>query len=168
MKLSIRNELDVAPDVYWSEYLTDEHVDAMYRHGVGCDFVNHLGRVGDIATGFTRRTHAQPRINAPAIVKKLFGKTRQFTEEGVWDPKAKTWSYNVITSSYSDRIGIRGVMRTEPLSGDRCAVIVDIDIDVRLPLIAGPISRFIAKQFEENLAKQVAFTRRWLADRSAA
>lgn len=163
-----RFEFDASPETYWRHYLDREHQQAMYLEGLNSEFANELSRSGDYESGLTRVVHVRPRINAPKVIQKLFGSTREFTEEGRWDPETRIWSLNVTPSRQSKRITLKADLRAEPLDdGARCVVIYTIHVDVRLPLVAGAVERYIDKQFREKVEEQVAFTRKWLAERAA-
>ena len=79
-------------------------------------------------------------------------------EEGRFDAGAGVWSYRIVPAHLGDRIVITGNQRAEEAGAGRCRVTSVLRFDVRMPAVGGLVEKFVAKQFEENLEKQTAFT----------
>ncbi|MCB9727238.1 MAG: DUF2505 domain-containing protein [Deltaproteobacteria bacterium] len=163
MKTTSRFALETDAETYWHEvYFDPEFTRALYLEGLGCDSVEVLESWTDDQGRYHRQLLAQPHLDAPAFIQKLFGDSQQFTDDGTFDPASGRWSYRVIPAKLATKIHIEGSQRTVATPGGM-ELLSDLDVRVDVVGFGGLVEKFIVRQFEEKLAQQERFSRRWLA-----
>ncbi len=158
-------ELETDADTFMRGiYLDATFIEALYRQGLGfLDFELVSQRGAPEAGPFQRTLRLQPPSNAPKVVQKVLGSTQEYQEEGALDPDSGIWSYEVTPATMASRINIRGTMRAAQLSPSRCRAMFEAHFEARIFGVGSAVERFMASQFDENLKKQEAFMRRWIA-----
>lgn len=159
---SVSFELKISPDEYVKGvYLDPDFTRALYDEGLA--FVQYseveLHRSED---GSVRRhLRLTPPSNAPKVVQKALGKSQDYDEYGELDTAGR-WTYRVVPKTMGNRISVEGSMSTQATPAG-CRVTFQATFSVSIFGVGSAVERFMAGQFEDNLQKQEAFTRRWLA-----
>lgn len=160
-------DLPIAADRYLAEVFLDAtFTERLYRDGLGfADYEVLEHRPGD-GGALTRRLRLCPPMGgAPRVVQKVLGKTQEYEERGQLAPRGDTWRFEVIPATMARRISVTGTQRAEPAGEGRCRVVVELSVTVSIMGVGGAIEKFMMGQFTDHIAKQRAFTERWLADR---
>lgn len=167
MRITSRFGLETDADTYWkSIYFDPEFTRALYLDGLACDSVEVLDSWTGDDGHYHRQLLAHPHLDAPAFIQKLFGDAQHFTDDGVFDPAASRWSYRVIPAKLATKIHIQGSQHTVS-TATGIDLVSDMEVRVDVLGFGALVEKFIAKQFEDKLALQERFTKRWLAARSA-
>ncbi len=159
-------EFDLEPEDYLrGVYLDDAFAEALYLEGLGFQSYTVLDIQRADDGGVSRRIKVCPRTNAPAPVRKALGSTQEYEEQGSLDASTGVWRYTVIPAALSRKIRITGTQRVESAGSGRCRAHFDATFEVKIFAVGGAVERFMASQFDDNLAKQADFTRRWIQSR---
>ncbi len=109
-----------------------------------------------------RRFRAEPKSDAPAVVKKLVGDSLTYTETGSFDPKTKVWTYKVETSKMGDKIKIGGRYWLEPKGDKKVDRVCEVEISVDIFGVGGVVEGFIEGQTRESYEKATSYTNQFL------
>ena len=157
-------ELPIEADAYLrGVFLNEDFAREMHLRGLEFEHFEVLEFETAPSGEVRRRLRVRPRMNAPAAVRKVLGGTQQYEESGRLAPGSRDWIYGVVPSTLQNRISIAGTQRVEPVQAASCRVTFEIRFEVRMLGVGRAIERFMADQFEDNLKRQEAFTRQWLA-----
>ncbi len=160
MKETISYALDIGGDRYLKEvYLNPAFSRALHLEGLGFESFEITG-----SSNTSRDVAATPRIDAPGFVQKVMGRSQAYTERGHLASDG-VWRYEVKPGAAGGRITIKGALEILPRGGDACDVRFTLEASARIPLVGKKIEAFIIRQFADNLRKQEAFTRRWIAEK---
>jgi hypothetical protein len=160
---TIRNTFDVDIDTFWSKVFFDpEYNRKLYEEGLkfGYELLEKKELDGGVVE---RRIRTEPRLEAPAVVKKLVGDSIQYEEKGRFDPKKRVWSFKITTSKMSDKIDISGEYWVEA-RGNKIERIVKTDIDVKIFGVGKAVAAFVEKSTRESYEKAARFTNTWLKE----
>ncbi len=160
---TIRHTFDVDIETFWSKVFFDlEYNRKLYEEGLsfGYSLIEKKELDGGV---IERKIRTEPRLEAPAVVKKLIGDSIQYVETGRFDPKKRVWTFEITTSKLSDKIDISGQYWVEP-KGDKIERIVKTDIEVKIFGVGKTIAAFVEKSTRESYDKAARFTNRWLKE----
>jgi hypothetical protein len=161
METSVRYQFPISPATYMNEvYLNAEFTRSMYLDGLmfeKADIVSHETVGGRVH----RSLQVRPKMNAPAIVKKVLGATQEYLEAGELDESGLLWTYTVTPSTLASKITIAGSLRVVP-TADGCEAQYTGNFNVKIFGAGGAIEKFMVGQFTDNLEKQSRFTRQWI------
>lgn len=156
------HELDIDADTYLhGVYLAEDFTRSLYLDGLSFERYELLSLACTPEGGVERRLRACPMSNAPAVVQKVIG-SQEYDEVGSLGPGQRTWRYRVLPRSLPDKLRIQGTQVVAPLGPGRCQVTFECTFEASIFAVGGVVERFMASQFEENVARQLAFTRAWL------
>lgn len=158
-------ELEADAEHYFRRvYLDAEFARRMYLEGLGF-LAYELLEWEESPDGVARRRiRVCPSSTAPRVVQKVLGSSQEYEERGETDPRGLVWRYQVIPKTLASKISVRGTQRVEALAPGRCRAHFEATFTAGIFGVGGAIERFMAAQFDDNLARQRAFTQRWLAD----
>lgn len=118
------------------------------------------------ADGHVFKVEREVDANLPEIAKKVLGETNHLIQTEVWRANGNGgYDADVTIDSPGKPVKIAGTMHVTP-DGDASATWkVDFTIKASVPLIGGKIEQIVAKETRDNLAKEYAFNKSWLASR---
>lgn len=76
-----------------------------------------------------------------------------------WEASRRTMTWRYGNASGASRLQLGGVYRLTP-NGDQTQVEHEVEVEVKIPLIGGQISKFIAREFEKTFPAHRALLRR--------
>lgn len=157
------HEFEIALDA--DRYLTDvffnpDFTRALHLDGLDFESFEVLSRSEDDGL-IKRRLRATPKTSMPKVVRKVFGNSQTYVEDGTQGAD-KTWRYTISPASAGKRISIQGRLEVQPAGDGRCKPRFTLDVSAKIPMVGGAVEKFILKQFGDNLRKQEAFTRKWV------
>jgi hypothetical protein len=169
MRIEIRDTYAIDNDEYWDEvFFDDAYNAALYGPGMGFDGREIIEQTtGEDGRVVRRRMRVDPKLDAPAPVKKALGGSTAYTEEGQMSADRR-WKYRIIPARMADRIRIEGEMWGEPAGEGRMVRVARIDVDVRIFGLGKVIEKFVEKSMRDAYRDATRFTNEWLRKRAAA
>jgi hypothetical protein len=89
----------------------------------------------ELANSVTRRIEVTPKLELPSAAKKIVGPMFSYVEEGELRDGVYRFKLSPPRGVESARANIHGEMRVEVASVDRTLRIIDLTVDVRMPLV---------------------------------
>jgi len=168
MKLTAKHVIDTTPETFFDEIFFDRDFNEKLFRDVlemkGFD----IEALEDDGERRRKRIRVTPKQEGPAFVRKAFKGELSYTEDGSWSRGDGVYRYTTTTSVLSERIRISGTVAATPLGDDKCERVIDVSIDVKVPLIGTKLEKFVGDQLRSSFDKGAKFTNEWLADRAAS
>lgn len=96
--------------------------------------------------------------NLPSIAKKIFNPRSHLIDSQTWDTsgdsKVSTWSVHI---EGQKRVEITGRLTLSPGANGGCDYTEQIKVTVNVPLIAGPIEKYVMGETESSIRHQINF-----------
>lgn len=96
---------------------------------------------------FRIRIERKVPMNAPGVVKKLFGAETTVVNDESWNPAARTGRVKVMPQGVPVEVSCTASMKDE---GGGCVISYDWDINARVPLIGGAVEKFVIGDMEKR------------------
>jgi len=109
----------------------------------------------------TRKVRASEPSRIPAFLRKNDIDT--FEDDSVFDPKARTLSWKVTPSIMADKFFLSGLVEFTP-QGAGTKVAFNTELVVKIPLIGGKAESIGLEKTQEEVTRQVAFLKKWIAE----
>lgn len=162
MEITTQHILPVSPDTYWETLYCDRaFIEALYTEGLGGDALTITSWQHPDDGAYSRTLSFNPKMNAPAPVKKVLGGTFRCEERGRFDPEQRRWTFQYISGAVASKITIHGHQTTRP-HPEGCEVSSTLNVTVAIFGVGRLVEKTIASQFEADMRAQAAFIRRWL------
>lgn len=156
-QIEIRHEHPCSVERFWQLFFDEELQVHLYREVL--EFRAREVRSKEESADQIRRTlHLVPKPpqNVPSALRKFMGDGIEYEERGVFDQKTRTQRLEIVPNRLTDRISIRGTIWVEP-HGDGCRRILEMSIDVKMPMLGGRIEQRIADDVNDSYAKAAVF-----------
>lgn len=163
----VEHRLDVAADRYWELFLFDEAFRrALYDHlALKIEYLD-VTRLGDEPSDPVRRElHIVPDRQIPGALAALVRGMSLVKERSRYDPRQKTLEVAVELPVIGKLVDFSGRYSSRELSGSSFVRVWEGRCRARLPLVGRQIERYLLRELERSFELNVAFTRRWLAQR---
>ncbi len=167
MRLTATHALDVSPEGFFDDLFFDrEFNERLYLEALEMKGFEILSLVaaGDVRSKRIRVT-PRPRVEPPAVVRKVLAGELSYTEEGTWRRQDGVYRYRTRTSMAAERIRISGSVRALPAGAGRCERTIEVDIDVALPLVGGQLERFVGEQLRASFDRGALFANEWIGEK---
>jgi hypothetical protein len=99
------------------------------------------------AAPFMIRIERKVPMNAPGMVKKLFGAETTVVNEESWNPKDKTGKVKVLPQGVPIDVSCSATLKD---AGDGCVISYAWDIHARVPLVGGALEKFVVADMERR------------------
>jgi hypothetical protein len=108
-------------------------------------------------------------VDLPGFAKRVLKPTNTMVQTDEWRKGTKgAWDGTFDVEVKGAPIHISGTMRLAP-AGKKCKHEIDIDVNVKVPLVGGRIAEWAGKgEVQQTLDGQLAFYKGWLAEHSQA
>lgn len=165
---TIRDAFDVSIDDYFPKVFFDpDHNAELYGKVLAFESWSVLEQKEEPGGVIVRKARGTPKNEAPTVVKKLIGDGVSYLEDGRFDPKTRTWTYQMVPSKLADKVSIRGRLYVEP-RGKGVDRVNETTIEVRVFGVGGAVEAFLEKSTRDTYVKVTEFTRRFIRDRHLA
>jgi hypothetical protein len=155
---SAESTLACTPERFWSLYLDDAWVLAMFRDGLAFESATLVSV--ERSPSFRRSIRATPRVELPAPVKAALGGRLNYTEHGTFDGRLFRWQ--VVVDAMPERIRLDGTIEVIA-EGAGCKRKDQATIQVDLFGVRGAVERVFEASTRDNWSKAATYTQRWLA-----
>lgn len=112
-------------------------------------------------SAFRIRIERKVPMQAPGVVKKLFGAETTVTNEEHWNLKSKTGKVLVEPQGVPIEVSCTTALTDE---GKECVVSFDWTIKARVPLVGGALEKFVIADMEKRAAEETEVARSLLKD----
>jgi hypothetical protein len=135
IELTIPRDLPFPAEAFWAHFLDS---DFAVRAFMAIGFTRYdLLEIRDEPASLLRKVDARPMVDAPVVVQKVIGPSFGYVELGRFDRATKLWTWAVTPSVLAERSRIQGTIRAEPLGADRCRVVFQATIEIKLLGLGG-------------------------------
>lgn len=166
MKYTIRHTFNTDVDTFWGKLFFDPaYNETLFREHLGFSIYRVLELDQRPDGSVKRRVECAPKVEIPAVAKKVIGDSTSYVEEGVFDPKTKRFSVDVQPKMGGDRIKTHVTMWVEPRGEKKVERIVEVDNTVKVFGVGGVIEKFIEQQTRASYDASAGFTNQWIADK---
>lgn len=116
------------------------------------------------ADGHIFKVEREVDANLPDIAKKVLGETNHLIQTEVWHANANGgYDADVTIDSPGKPVKITGTMHVTPDGDANATWKVDFLVKASVPLVGRKIEQIVAKEAQDNLAKEYTFNKSWLA-----
>ena len=161
-KFEIRHTIHVPVDGFYDQvFLNEAFNEAMYKDelGFGYELLEW-----DAATG-KRRSRIEPKVDVPAVIRKILGDSVSFVEAGIYEAAANRYEFRVIPNTLAEKLKITGTMVVRA-QGDHTERIVNFDVQAKIFGVGKVLEAFIEKSTRERYDQTAEFTNRYLSRQS--
>lgn len=152
------------PDGIMAMLQDPEYVKAKYE--ALADRKTQLLQLEKTADGHIFKVEREVDANLPDIAKKVLGDTNHLIQTEVWHANsAGGYDADVTIDSPGKPVKLAGTMHVAPDGDGKATWKVDFMVKASVPLIGGKIEQIVAKETQDNLAKEYSFNTTWLAGR---
>jgi hypothetical protein len=171
--IRIEHAFDCTAEDFWSKiYFDPDYTRALFLEGLGMHAVTILSDSG--ASGASASASMSgPRVRVvdvqmapldlPAVVQKLLKGGLGYRETFTFDAAKNTGEFKYTFNQLTDRLDMRGRMRTEAAGEGRSRRLGDIHFEAKVFGIGGIVERVTEKITRDTWEKAAQFTRAWIA-----
>jgi hypothetical protein len=164
--LTLKHELNCDADTYWQKCVFD----AEYNRRLYFEELKfrkyEVVEQRDTGDTIVRRVKAEPETgNIPGPVKKVFGDSFGYVEEGTFDKKDQRYEFHTSPAAFADKVKISGSLVCEPLGDKRVNRITRVHIEVKVFMIGGMIEERIIADIKHSYAKAAELTNAWVKEK---
>ena len=157
-KFQIRHVIHVPADRFYEEvFLNEDFNRRMYNEELG--FGYELLEWNE-ATG-RRRSRIEPKVEVPAVIRKVLGDSVSFVEEGTYEKSTHRYDFRVVPNTLAEKIKITGDMVLQA-QGEHCLRLVNFDIQAKIFGVGKVLESFIQKSTCDRYDQTAEFTNRYL------
>lgn len=164
MSYEIRDSFDCDAATFWRVFFDATYSETLYRGHLKFDVFEIVSQEKDDNGNIRRRTRQSPRVEIPAVAKKVIGDSAGFTEDGRFDAKTQRWTFTVTPATAADKVQTTGEMWCEARGEGRIERITRIDTKVKIFGIGSVVEGFIEKTTRALYSQAAEFTRAWIRD----
>jgi hypothetical protein len=162
MRVKTSHEYNTDADTFWDKIMFDP----AYNRALYCEALQfpewEVLEERDQGDAMTRRVRVVPRQDAPAAVQKLVGARFSYVEEGRYDKTRRRYAFRVVPGAMADKVRAEGELYLEPVGPKKVRRVVEMTIEVRVPLVGGLVESFVSKSMQDSYAAAAAFTNQWI------
>jgi hypothetical protein len=103
------------------------------------------------AKEFRIRIERKVPMDAPALIRKLLPAETTVINEETWNPSVKTGRVKVEPQGVPVQVSCSAAMKDE---GGNCVITYDWDISARVPLVGGPLEKFVVADMDRRLEEE--------------
>lgn len=160
-KFTVTHEIRCNVETFWKTFLDRDFNTKLYTEGLGFPDFTIVDQT-DTETQATRKVSAQPKMEVPAAVQKLFGPGFRYTEEGSMSKSEKIWRWKMTPSTLADKLFTSGSVRVEAIGDDKVRRIAEMTVDVKIFAVGGLIESSAEKQLREGWDKSAGYMNKYL------
>jgi hypothetical protein len=164
MSYEIRDSFDCDTATFWRVFFDAEYSKALYVGHLKFDVFEIVSIETDAAGNVKRRTRQSPRVEIPAVAKKVIGDSASFTEDGRFDAARQRWTFTVTPATAADKVQTTGEMWCESRGEGKIERVTRIDTKVKIFGIGGVVESFIEKTTRALYTQAAGFTRSWIRE----
>jgi hypothetical protein len=166
MRYTIRHTFRISPEAFWDKLFFDpEYNRALFEGHLKFSIYNVLALDRRADGSVHRKTECAPKVEIPAVAKKVLGDTASYIEDGRFDPATKKFTVDVLPKMAGDKIKTRVTMWIEPKGDKVIDRVVEVDNTVKIFGVGSVLEAFIEKQTRANYDAAAEFTQRWIAEK---
>ncbi|HVJ94795.1 MAG TPA: DUF2505 family protein [Labilithrix sp.] len=164
-ELTLRHEFNTDEDTYWSKIVLDQAFNKkMFEGELGFSGWNLVEFKEDDAK-ISRKIHVEPPSgNLPGPIKKLVGDRVTYTEDGVFDKKAKRYSFKITPSTLADKMKLNGEFWVERIADKKICRVCRVTVEVKVFAVGGAIEERILADMRTSYDRGSSFTNQHIAE----
>lgn len=142
--------------------------DAEYQKAFYLDELKFKDFVVIENNGTSRKIRVSPRVNLPGPLASLVGDSFAYEEHGTLDRARGLWTWKMVKpagSSGKDMVSTSGTIKVVDDGANQSKRTDDMQIEGKIFGIGGMIESTIEKEVRASAAKEMAFLKRWVAQR---
>ncbi|MDC0711888.1 DUF2505 family protein [Stigmatella sp. ncwal1] len=160
-KFTATHEIHCTEDAFWKLFFDKESDTRFHKEDLGY-LEYQIVEQRETSTETFRNASAQPRMDLPGPLMKLFGSGYRHTEEGRFDKGTKLWSARRTPSTMADKFRQEYVLRVEPVGTDRVRRVIEYNIEAKVFGVGGLMESSFEKLVREEFDKSAAFLNKHL------
>ncbi len=165
MQFTLSHQYGIPAERFWDDvFFDDGYNEQLYGEGLRFEAfdIQQFERRED-GTAY-RRVRVTPRLVMPKPVKKIFGDSVSYVEEGRLDTRGH-FVTTIIPNRMADKIHIGTDMWLEPRGAERCERFARFEVKVRAFGLGKILERFFEKTMRDSYEAAASFTNDWIARR---
>ncbi|APR78345.1 Hypothetical protein A7982_03692 [Minicystis rosea] len=160
-KFTVTHEIHCDVDTFWKTFLDKEFNTKLYVDALGFPEFKVVDQFED-DTRASRKVSAQPKMEVPAAVQKLFGSGFRYTEEGSMTKPERVWRWKMTPSTMADKLFTGGLIRVERIDDNRSRRIAEMSIEAKIFGVGGLIESSAEKQLRDGWDKSAVYMNKYL------
>ena len=166
MQFTTRHEFRCAPETFFSEqvYFHPDFHEGLYRElrFRSWEVESRTEPDGTIIEHRTKR----PERDLPMVLRKALGVDHiEYSEDAIYQPATLRYEFKVRPNVMASKIRIQGCYHIEAAVPGRCVRIVEMEVEVKIPIFGRRVERYLAKELMQSYDVAADFTRRWISER---
>src|SRR5262245_57540635 len=129
-KFTITHEIRGNVETFWKTFFDKDFNVRLYKEVLGFPDFQVVDQKDD-DTQVTRKVSAQPKMDIPGPLQKLFGPGFRYTEDGSMKKSDHVWRWKMTPSTLADKLFTSGIVRAEPIGADKTRRIAEITIEAK-------------------------------------
>ncbi len=165
-KFTVTHEIRCNVETFWKTFLDKDFNVKLYKESLGFpDWT--ITEQSDTDTEAKRKVTAQPKMEVPAAVQKLFGPNFRYSEEGSMKKSEGIWRWKMTPSTMADKLFTSGTVRVEAIGDNKCRRYAEMTVEAKIFAVGGLIESSAEKQLRDGWDKSAAFINKYLDAASA-
>jgi len=160
-KFTVTHEIHCDVDTFWKTFLDKEFNVHLYTVTLGFPDWKVTEQT-DTDAQATRKVSAQPKMDVPGPVAKLFGPGFRYTEEGSMSKSEKIWRWKMTPSTLAEKLHTGGTVRVEPIGEGKVRRIAEMSVEAKIFAVGGLIESSAEKQLRDGWDKSASAMNKWL------
>ncbi len=160
-KFTVTHEIRCNVDTFWKVFLDKDFNTELYTKALAFPSFQILEQT-ETDTQASRKVSAQPKMDVPGPVQKLFGAGFRYTEEGSMSKSERIWRWKMTPSTMPDKLHTSGTVRVEPIGDDKVRRIAEMVVEAKIFGVGGLIESSAEKQLRDGWDKSATFMNKWL------
>jgi hypothetical protein len=164
-KFTLTHEIHCDVDTFWKTFFDKDFNEKLYKGTLGFPHFEVVDQT-ETETTISRKVAAQPKMEVPAPVQKLFGPGFRYREEGSLTKSERIWRWKMVPSTLADKLFTSGTVRAELVPGHEGKVrrVAEMHVEAKIFAVGGLIESSAEKQMREGWDKSAVFMNKWLAE----
>lgn len=161
-KFTMTHEINCNVETFWKTFLDKDFNVKLYSVALGFPEFR-VDEQTETDTRVTRKVTAEPKMEVPGPVKKLFGSGFRYTETGSMTKTEGVWRWTMTPNTLADKLTTSGLVRVEPLGDAKVRRVAEMNVEAKVFAVGGIIESSAEKQLREGWDKSAVFMNKYLA-----
>lgn len=160
-KFTVTHEIRCNVETFWKTFLDKDFNVKLYKESLGFPDWQIVDQ-SDTDTEARRKVSAQPKMEVPGPVQKLFGPNFRYSEEGSMKKSEGIWRWKMTPSTLADKLFTSGTVRVEAIGDNKVRRIAEMVVEAKIFAVGGLIESTAEKQLRDGWDKSATFMNKYL------
>ena len=158
MKVTHRHMLNIPKDKVIGFYTEDDFYEAKLRNS-GALTIEIVEKEELPGNKLRKKVKVSEKSRLPSFIRK--NDVDNYTDDNILDLEAGTLTWKVTPSMMANKFKLSGKVEFHARGEDRCELVFNTAMEVKIPLIGRKAEKIGLKNTEEEVKRQVDFIKKW-------